>query len=226
MEGAIPTSRAGAIIRARKPIDAFRGLNSSTVDKTMLRRPRPCGLVRLSSSSPRRKSQMRKTVIVLLGAFGARRSYELVAKLEPLSSQLRVPAKYWMTGFSVAFTSSRVCRRRKSKVLTDSTSHRDPGEIISAWFPNREACSRSCPMHERKPRRNFSGVKLYDAQEEEASQQEKNKFFIGGFSVLKLCTFQFKNPYRFIDTDLATMLQAAALDAVLVKTRSLRSQDR
>jgi hypothetical protein len=66
-------------------------------------------------------------------------------------------------------------------------------------------------MHERKPRRNFSGVKLYDAQEEEASQQEKNKFFIGGFSVLKLCTFQFKNPYRFIDTDLATMLQAAAL---------------
>ena len=83
-------------------------------------------------------------------------------------------------------------------------------------------------MREEKPGRNFSGVKLYDAQEEEASQQEKkNKFFIGGFSVLKLCTFQFKNPYRFIDTDLATMLQAAALGCgpcqdKLVETRSLR----
>ena len=38
---------------------------------------------------------------------------------------------------------------------------------------------------------------------------------------------QIQDPNRFIDTDLATMLQAAALakDAVLVKTRSLR-QDR
>jgi len=45
-------------------------------------------------------------------------------------------------------------------------------------------------MHEGKPGRNFSSVKLYDAQEEEASQQEeKNKFFIGGVSFLKLCTF-------------------------------------
>jgi hypothetical protein len=83
------------------------------------------------------------------------------------------------------------------------------------------------PHTRGKPGRNFSSVKLYDAQEEEASQQEKNKFFIGGFSVLKLCTLQFKNPYRFIDTDLATMLQAAALgcgpcqDKIVEITRSL-----
>src|SRR4029077_10990463 len=89
IEGAIPTSRAGPMIRARNPIDAFRGLNSRIVDKTMLRRPRPCGLVRLSSSSPRRKSQMRKTVILLLEAFAARPLDEFLAKLEPLLSQLR-----------------------------------------------------------------------------------------------------------------------------------------
>ena len=46
-------------------------------------------------------------------------------------------------------------------------------------------------MHEAKPGRNFSGVKLYDAQEEEASQQEKkNKFFIGGFSCFEVVYIQ------------------------------------
>src|SRR5262245_49498083 len=78
------------MIRARNPINAFTGLNSNAMEKTMLRRPRPCGLVRLSSLSPRRKSQIGETVIFLLGAFGARRSYPFVAKLEPLLNQLRV----------------------------------------------------------------------------------------------------------------------------------------
>src|SRR5262245_37885317 len=78
------------MIRARNPIDAFTGLNSSAVEKTMLRRPRPCGLVRLSSSSPRRKSQMGETVIFLLVVFGASRSYGFVAKLESLLNQLLV----------------------------------------------------------------------------------------------------------------------------------------
>jgi hypothetical protein len=44
------------------------------------------------------------------------------------------------------------------------------------------------PHAREEPRRNFSGVKLYDAQEEEASQQEKkNKFFIGGLFFEVMC---------------------------------------
>jgi hypothetical protein len=63
---------------------------------------------------------MRKTVILLLEAFAARPLDEFLAKLEPLSSQLRVPAKYWITGFSMAFTSAGLSAP-EVEVLTDIT---------------------------------------------------------------------------------------------------------
>ena len=56
--------------------------------------------------------------------------------------------------------------------------------------------------------------------------EEEQVFHWWFLSFLKLCTFKFKNPNRFIDSDLVTMLQAAALGCgpcqdKLVETRSL-----
>src|SRR5215471_10884250 len=61
-DGAIPSSRAGAMIRARKRTAAWTKLNSSAAESTMPRKPPFLGLMRLSSSSPLRKSQMRRKV--------------------------------------------------------------------------------------------------------------------------------------------------------------------
>ena len=96
------------MIRARNPIDAFRGLNSSAVDKMMLRRPRPCGLVRLSSSSPRRKSQMRKIVILLLGAFGARQFVWTCGKTRTALKSASCPAGISAAGLTIEFDRSRL----------------------------------------------------------------------------------------------------------------------
>ena len=52
--------------------------NSSATEKTRLRRPRPCGLVQLLSSSPHRKPEMRK--MCLLGDLRVQISLEQITR--------------------------------------------------------------------------------------------------------------------------------------------------
>jgi hypothetical protein len=112
------------------------------------------------------------------------------------------------------------------EVLTDITSHRDPGEIIQLGFQTE----KRVPAHAPYTRETWPELQrretLRRARGRSKPAGEEEQVFHWWVLCLEVGTFQFKNPYRFIDTDLATMLQAAALGCgpcqdKIVETRSV-----